>query len=104
MADKEKPMDEKLKQPVTSPEPYLFISDPGHGWLAVPSSEVFRLGLRPSKFSYVHEGFHYLEEDCDFVLWAEAKNERGESYRIVEEFQEDTPIRGYLRCCGGEQT
>ena len=50
-----------------------FISDPGHGWLEVPTADVEAAGYAPSRYSYnsnpaVMESpgaFTYLEEDCD---------------------------------------
>ena len=46
---------------------YDFISDPGHGWLKVPRSEVNSLGIGPkvSSCSYEQGDYVYLEEDCD---------------------------------------
>ena len=50
-----------------------FISDPGHGWLEVPTADVEASGYVPSQYSYksnpaIMESpgtFTYLEEDCD---------------------------------------
>lgn len=74
---------------------YRFISDPGHGWLEVPSSEVTRLGVKPSTCSYVHKGKTYLEEDCDANLFIAAKQSRNEPFTILEFHFENVDIRGY---------
>jgi hypothetical protein len=44
-----------------------FISDPGHGWLEVPTADVIKAGIVVSSYSYVDtkRGLTYLEEDCD---------------------------------------
>lgn len=58
----------------------FWVSDPGHGWLAVPLAEVDRLGFgdKITGYSYVGSGWHgydgyaLLEEDCDAALWFNA--------------------------------
>lgn len=55
----------------------FWVTDPGHGWLAVPLTEVDRLGFgdKITPYSYVgssyhgYEGYALLEEDCDAALW-----------------------------------
>ena len=53
----------------------FWVTDPGHGWLAVPLTEIDRLGIKPSGYSYVGSGWHgydgyaLLEEDCDAALY-----------------------------------
>ena len=44
-----------------------FYSDSGHGWLEVPTPDVVKSGVIPSKYSYrdVGNGKTYLEEDRD---------------------------------------
>ncbi|MCL4525176.1 MAG: zincin-like metallopeptidase domain-containing protein [Gammaproteobacteria bacterium] len=48
---------------------YTFTSDPGHGWLVVPTSDIAQLGIAQdiSICSYLSPrgGKAYLEEDCD---------------------------------------
>jgi antirestriction protein ArdC len=48
---------------------YTFTSDPGHGWLVVPTSDIAQLGIAQdiSLASYLSPrgGKAYLEEDCD---------------------------------------
>lgn len=58
----------------------FWVTDPGHGWLAVPLSEIDRLGIGPaiSGYSYIgsdlhgYSGYALLEEDCDAGLYFEA--------------------------------
>ena len=57
-----------------------FISDPGHGWLEVPTADVEASGYIPSQYSYTDtyrdqwNGFSwtYLEEDCDVAGFVQA--------------------------------
>ena len=54
-----------------------FISDPGHGWLEVPTADVEASGYIPSQYShesfaYGLEAFTYLEEDCDVAGFIQA--------------------------------
>ena len=44
-----------------------FISDAGHGWLEVPTVDVIKAGITPSRYSYIDavSCLAYLEEDCD---------------------------------------
>jgi len=56
---------------------FTFHSDPAHGWLEVPVTEVIQLGLVPSSFSaYSYQsadgGVLFLEEDCDAGIFIEA--------------------------------
>lgn len=59
-----------------------FHSDPGHGWLAVPTAEVERVGLagKISGYSYRSESGTtlYLEEDCDAPAYLDALRALGE--------------------------
>jgi len=62
---------------LTTPLP--FISDPGHGWLRVPLSDIVALGIESdiSPYSFIDRKFAYLEEDDDcavFVQACKAKN------------------------------
>ena len=67
--------------------PLTFISDPGHGWLRVPVTDIAALGIEGdlSPYSFIsictepHQSgkFAYLEEDDDcavFVQACKAKN------------------------------
>lgn len=57
-----------------------FYTDPGHGWLEVPWTELKALGLNPndfSRYSYRRRNTFYLEEDCDapkFIAAYKAKH------------------------------
>jgi hypothetical protein len=74
------------------------ISDPGHGWLEVPVSELARLGIarKISRYSFRKGRMAYLEEDMDAGTYLEALDAAGEPRPdIVEVHQDPTPIRGY---------
>ena len=62
---------------------YTLHTDPGHGWLQVPITEVQRLGLKISSYSYRTPEFAYLEEDCDYSAWANAKRAAGEGFDVT---------------------
>ena len=53
---------------------FTFYSDAGHGWLKVPKALIIELGIadKISHFSYERSDSVYLEEDCDFPLFAQA--------------------------------
>ena len=75
-----------------------FISDPGHGWLEVPVSELVRLGIATqiSRYSYKKGAMAYLEEDSDAGVYLGALEAAGEPRPALDEvYQERTPIRGY---------
>jgi hypothetical protein len=82
-----------------SAKPYTFISDPGHGWLAVPVKELRDLGIVQdiSPYSYLKDGVAYLEEDCDLAVFYHAKRWTREDYslNVKEVFQDPCPIRNY---------
>lgn len=58
---------------------FTFYSDPGHGWLAVPSWVLRMSGVSSliSDFSYVKGTTVYLEEDYDAPLFINALNDVG---------------------------
>jgi hypothetical protein len=60
---------------------YLYIMDPGHGWLAVPSATIRKLGLAQeiTFHSFVSDSGKtvYCEEDHDAGLVVEALRARG---------------------------
>lgn len=84
---------------------YRFISDPGHGWLEVPTSELDSLGIAHliSSCSYTNGAFVYLEEDCDLAVFFVATygriETRGDAVAVFWEglcddlFQENTFVR-----------
>ena len=65
---------------------FNFISDCSHGWLKVPLSELARLGIENdiSFSSYVRGEYAYLEEDCDYAVFAKAREARNEPFTIRE--------------------
>lgn len=74
------------------------ISDPGHGWLEVPVSELARLGIanQISRYSYRKGQMAYLEEDLDAGVYLEALEAAGEPRpALTEVYQARTPIRSY---------
>lgn len=56
-----------------------FISDSGHGWLAVPEKLYKESGISASRFSYYSEKTRtvYLEEDCDAEMFLCKMQEKG---------------------------
>lgn len=77
---------------------FYFYSDPGHAWLEVHIATLKALGIQHkiSGYSYRQDNLCYLEEDCDAPIFLEAyKNTYGTTPKILEEYQEDTPIRRY---------
>ena len=65
---------------------FTLFSDPGHGWLAVPISELKRMGImyEISRCSYQKGEWAYLEEDCDFSIFVTARITRNEPFHIIE--------------------
>ena len=66
---------------------FLFISDPGHGWLKVSVLSLAPLGLSLgsfSPFSYRSGYVAYLEEDCDAGVFIDAwkKAHPGEEFPV----------------------
>jgi len=77
---------------------YTYHQDPGHGWIEVPLSEVVRLGLNPSRYSYRNAESVYLEEDADASQWAKAKKDAGELFNLKEvHVNDDSFIRNLPR-------
>ena len=75
---------------------YTYHTDPGHGWIEVPLSELRRLKLKPSPYSYKKGQLAYLEEDCDASAWTAAKRAAGEPFQLVTQHTDhDHPIRNF---------
>ena len=77
---------------------YIFHTDPGHGWLAVPMAELEAMPeVRKaiSDCSYVSNDGQtaYLEEDCDAVIFLYAKSKAGIVTQQVDQYREFSPIR-----------
>ena len=86
---------------------YTFYTDPGHGWLRVPMTEIVALNIadKISSYSYQKNGYVYLEEDCDMGLFVlatttEDKARQWCSDNIIDVYHERTPIRAYDRYQG----
>ena len=56
-----------------------FITDPGHGWLEVPLTDIALLQIENdiSPCSFINGRFAYLEEDCDYGCYLEAREAQG---------------------------
>ena len=65
---------------------YTMHTDPGHGWLAVSMEEINKLGIadKISTYSYRKGETAYLEEDCDCSVFLQAKQARGEPFKLAE--------------------
>ena len=65
---------------------FHYVQDPGHGWLKVPVSELERLEIADqiSEYSYLKNGMAYLEEDCDMLVFMNARAQRNEAVELVE--------------------
>jgi len=77
---------------------YIFHTDPGHGWLAVPFKDLYALGIEDkiSGCSYVKGKTAYLEEDCDAPRFIKAAKIKGIDIEVREGPQRDrSPIRSF---------
>ena len=77
-------------------------SDSGHAWLKVSKKMLIELGIanKISSYSYQRGSYAYLEEDCDFPLFAKALKTANETEGFCLELIEhhtDKPskIRNY---------
>jgi hypothetical protein len=75
---------------------YHFYEDPSHGWLKVPLAELDALGLteKISPYSYMRNGYAYLEEDDDLAIFVKAK---GGVRAVYHRADRDSRIRRYDR-------
>jgi hypothetical protein len=77
-----------------------FITDPGHGWLAVPLSLVEELGIKDiiTNCSYFDDrnNICYLEEDCDASVFVKVAKEKGYTFNVRESCSRmsDSWVRG----------
>ena len=78
---------------------YVFHSDPGHAWLEVPRDELKKLGILSdiSCFSYQDGESVFLEEDCDFPIFLEAKKKVGQKFDKSSYVEEHTNSDSYIR-------
>lgn len=78
---------------------YVFISDPGHGWLEVPKSDIEEAGCRHmiSHCSYEKGSTAYLEEDCDCPIFLKARKLSGHAEPLIMEthVNRDSDIRRF---------
>jgi hypothetical protein len=76
-----------------------FVSDPSHGWLKVPLTELERLGIvdQISAYSFLKDGMAYLEEDRDMKVFTTARDAAGEGdIRMIEHVRNrESRIRKY---------
>lgn len=65
---------------------YTFFTDPGHGWLAVPVTDLVELGIvsQITMYSYRKRDVAYLEEDCDAATFVNAAKAVGWELKIRE--------------------
>ena len=73
------------------PLEFEFISDPGHGWLAVDYLLLEDLDIHKtiSHYSYRNRGMAYLEEDRDLSIFIQTLDELGIAYKITERNSSD---------------
>jgi len=72
--------------------------DPSHGWLRVPIKLLERLNIidKISHYSYKAAGYAFLEEDCDWGVFANAMEKNGLQYTVEPQIlNEDSIIRQY---------
>ena len=81
-------------QSVSFPNRLWWHSDSGHSWLRVPASFVLAVGFEPSTYSYINDGFFYLEEDCDAP----------EFIKLIGRYENlDEPFRGLITTHGNHK-
>jgi hypothetical protein len=75
----------------TATQPFVFLSDPGHGWLRVPLALVNELAIgdRISRCSYRDDEFAYLEQDCDAAEFLGAWTGAGHRTEPLREIHSD---------------
>lgn len=77
-----------------------YIQDPAHGWLEVPRGLLEVLGIqdRITHYSYINNGYVYLEEDLDMVTFTRAlRASSAIELELDPVYQQHTPIRDYDR-------
>lgn len=88
-------------QPV-SPFELTFYRDPGHGWMQVPHSLIYELGIQEqiTPGSYMDEIHVYLEEDGDLGAFMRAMEAKGFEISVKDRSSdEESPIREKDRFC-----
>jgi len=77
---------------------YDFYSDPGHGWMKVPKSQIAELGIENDISSSSHQrgDYAYLEEDQDATTFIHAMNRQGYEVKIHDHIADkQSKIRNY---------
>ena len=75
-------------------------TDPGHGWVKVKFQTLLDLDIwkNITQYSYVRNGYVYLEEDCDAATLIDALRKKGiEPYWKVSHTNKQSKIRSYSR-------
>ena len=62
-----------------------WVNDPGHGWLEVPLTDIAVLQIegRISPYSFIFEGYAYLEEDADATIYFQRLDELDLPYPLT---------------------
>ena len=77
---------------------YIMYSDAGHAWLKVSKRMLILLGIanKISTYSYQRGSYAYLEEDCDFPLFANAYKAINKTLELIEHHTDKpSKIRNY---------
>ena len=79
--------------------PYIYFTDPGHGWLRVKRAELEDLGIAGdiTPYSYTKGQWVYLEEDLDMATFMKAKGwlvEVEGQWRVIKGFWDSGLIVG----------
>ena len=79
-----------------------FVSDPGHGWALVLTSELRALGIvdKISRYSYLNGQTAALEEDCDLGVYCEALRAAGIRHSVGAYKLEEEGVRLFSRIEG----
>ena len=73
-------------------------SDAGHAWLKVSKKMLIELGIanKISTYSYQRKAYAYLEEDCDFQVFANALKAINKTLELIEHHTDKpSKIRNY---------
>ena len=75
-----------------------YYQDPGHGWVAVKTKELEKLGItgKISAYSYQKGATTYLEEDMDAGTYIAAQDAAGVQVNFKKTYTDGrSPIRSY---------
>jgi hypothetical protein len=82
------------------PTKFIYYTDPGHGWIKVPMSELVRLNISNdiTPFSYVRGQYVFLEEDCDASTFLNAREREGNRVTLERKHSNsNSKVRSYDR-------